>query len=122
MTEYRPGVCNIDRRGRRRRLVYAAGGFAAAAVYVVVVAVADVPSLLVAGAFVPLAVGFEWAQQAYTAFCVRLALAGRHDADGGVEPAEDPGALREDRVQAAKITAAAVALAAATTGLIVVAL
>lgn len=136
MSGYEPGVCNVGRPQRRRRWAYAGVGFGAAALYLAGYAVGLVPGEVLVGVFVPLTVGFEWALQAYTAFCVRLALVGRYDFrgdgadDGGTGDdrgtgsagaVDDPGARREDRVEAARITGVAVLLGAvATAGLVAV--
>ncbi|MFB6139524.1 MAG: hypothetical protein ABEJ26_03715 [Halosimplex sp.] len=121
MSTYRPASCNIGRRQRARRLSVALVGFAAAAGYLVAVAVGALPRSLLVGVFVPLAVGFEWAIQASTSFCVRLALLNRYDfrtGDGGTAGSVSDSAHRKaDHEYAAKITVAAVALAGAATAL-----
>lgn len=97
-------------------------GFGAALLLVLGYVADVVPGPLLVAVFVPLAVGFEWGLQAYTSFCVRLALVGRYDlrGDGGdAGEVSDPSARRDDRLQAAKITCAAVLLAGVTTGLLV---
>ena len=85
MNEYEPATCNIGRGERRRRAVVSAVAFGAAVLYLWLCVVADVPTVLFGGVFVPLAIGFEWAIQAHAAFCVRLALLDRYDfrSDGG---------------------------------------
>ncbi|MEF8852976.1 MAG: hypothetical protein V5A44_11575 [Haloarculaceae archaeon] len=115
--EYRPAACNIGRGGRRRRLVISALAFGVAVVHLSVCLVAGLPKSVVAGVFVPLAVGFEWAIQASTAFCVRLALLNRYDLrpDGGTGTVSDPAARRADRDKAVKITVVSVGLAAGVT-------
>ncbi len=101
----------------------AAVAFVGAAVYVGAVVAGVVPEVLLVGVFVPLAVGFEWAIQASTGFCVRLAFLNRYDfstGDGGGKTGAvgDPEHRRADHEYAAKITVAAVAFAAATTALV----
>lgn len=126
MSTYQPGVCNIGDPQRRRRLWAAAAAFGVAVLYVVAYAMGYVPAALLPGVFVPLAVGFEYALQAYTAFCVRLALLNRYDFrrtdDGAAGSVSDPTARRADRIQAAKITVVAVLLSAVSTLVVVVAL
>ncbi|MFB6101728.1 MAG: hypothetical protein ABEJ73_04110 [Haloplanus sp.] len=123
---YRPGQCNIGRRQRRRRAALAGGGFLVAAVIVAAYLVGVIPRLLLASVFVPLAVAFEWAIQAYEAFCVRLALLGRYDfsgADDGDRGAVSaPGNQRADQLYALKISVVSVALAASVTAVIVLVL
>ncbi|MFB6173631.1 MAG: hypothetical protein ABEI39_03225 [Halobacteriales archaeon] len=121
MSTYQPAACNISRRGRVRRLAVAVVAFAVAVAYVGAVAVDLLPEPLLVGAFVPLAVGFEWGFQAATSFCVRLALANRYDfrPDGGAAGAvTDPDHRRADHEYAAKLTVAACALAGASTVLV----
>jgi hypothetical protein len=121
---YQPAVCNIGRRQRRRRLAYAGAGFGAAALYLLGYAGGVVPGEMLVGVFVPLMVGFEWGVQAYTSFCVRLALTGRYDfrgEDGRAGTVTDEGARREDRVEAARITAVSVVLGAVATAVLVAA-
>jgi hypothetical protein len=119
VSTYRPGSCNIGERQRKRRIGVAAAAFTAAAAYAGAVAVGALADPLLVGVFVPLAVGFEWALQASTGFCVRLALLDRYDfrsADGGAAgTVTDPSHRRADHEYAAKITVTAVALAGATT-------
>lgn len=125
MSGYEAGYCNIGRRQRRRRLTVSAGAFGVAVLYVLAYLVGSVPSPLLVAVFIPLSVGFEWGLQAYTSFCVRLALLNRYDfrGDGGESgTVTDRGARRADQWQAARITGAALALAAATTGVLVLAL
>lgn len=126
MTGYQPGVCNIGRRQRLGRAGIAAVAFAVTGGLVGAYALALVPEVLLVAAFVPLALGFEWAFQAYESFCVRLALLGRYDfsgaSDDGVGRVADPGDRRADQVHAAKITAASVLLAAVATYTLVVTL
>lgn len=118
---YRPGHCNIGSRQRRSRLTVSLAGFAVALLAVLAVASGYLPRELLVGVFVPLAVGYEWGLQAWTAFCVRLALLNRYDfGRGATGTVSDPAAQHDDQVQAVKITAAALLLAAVTTGLIVV--
>jgi hypothetical protein len=76
------------------------------------------PSELLVAVFVPLAVGYEWGIQAYTAFCVRLAVRHRYafDAKGTVTDADDQ---RDDQVQALKITCVSLVLALVTTAIVV---
>ncbi len=70
--------------------------------------------------FVPLAIGYEWGLQAYTAFCVRLAVANRYSFGRGASGiVSDPAAQHNDRLQALKITVASLLLAIGTTGLVV---
>jgi hypothetical protein len=124
MTEYQPGRCNIGRRQRRRRLAVAGVAFGLAALVAAGYVAGALPIPALGAVFVLLALGFEWGIQAYAAFCVRLAVLSRYDfrGDGGeAGTVTDPRARYDDRVQAAKITAAAVALAGATTGLLAVA-
>ena len=119
MTGYQPGYCNIGRQQRRRRLRVAGAAFVAAGLYVLAYLWGLLPSPLLVAVFVPLAVGFEWGLQAYTGFCVRLALLNRYDftrGDGtGTGTVTAPDARRADQLQAAVITGAAVVFAAATT-------
>ncbi len=74
------------------------------------------------GVFVPLAFCFEWVIQAHTGFCVRLALLNGHNfsgAGGSAGRVTDATDRREDRLQAAKVTAVAVTVAAVTTAALV---
>jgi hypothetical protein len=122
MSEYEPGYCNIGRPQRRRRLAYAGLAFAATAVGVFGVAVGWIPRQLLIAAFVTLTIGFEMLIQAHTSFCVRLALLNRYDfrGDGGSrDRVTDSEARNADQVYATKITAISLALAAVTTGLLV---
>ncbi|WP_254544549.1 hypothetical protein [Halomarina pelagica] len=120
MNDYDPGHCNIGRAERWRRYRYAAVGFVGAVAYLVVIVAAGAPNALVLGLFVPLALGLEWLVQARTAFCVRLALAGRYDftGSGGTRGlVRSPANRRADargalRVTVFSITAAGVATAA----------
>jgi hypothetical protein len=123
---YQPAVCNIGRRQRRRRVAYAGAGFGGAALYLLGYAGGVVPGEMLVGVFVPLMVGFEWGLQAYTSFCVRLALTGQYDfrdeaGDGPAGTVTDEGAHREDRVEAARITAVSVVLGAVATAVLVAA-
>lgn len=121
MNEYEPATCNIGRGERRRRAVVSAVAFGAAVLYLSLCVVADVPTALFGGVFVPLAIGFEWAIQAHAAFCVRLALLNRYDfrSDGGeVGEVADPQSEWADQTRAAKITVAALVLAGITTAVI----
>lgn len=121
--EYRPGYCNIGRYKRRQRLRVALLGFAVAGAYVVAYLAGFVPGPLLVAVFVPLSVGFEWGLQAYTSFCVRLALLNRYDLRGSGGTTGDvsrPDARHADQVQALKISVAAVVSAAALTALLVV--
>lgn len=118
---YRPGHCNIGARQRRSRLVASFAGFALALLVVLAVASGSLPRELLVGVFVPLAVGYEWGLQASSAFCVRLAVLSRYDfGPGATGTVADPDARRVDQVQAVKITAIAVLLAAVTTAFLVV--
>jgi hypothetical protein len=122
VTGYQPGYCNIGRRQRRRRLRRGAVAFGGAAAYVVASLLGVVPSVLLVGVFVPLSFGFEWVIQAYTGFCVRLALLSRYDftgSGGSTGSVTDATDRREDQLQAAKITAVAVVVAAVTTAVLV---
>ncbi|MFB6302701.1 MAG: hypothetical protein ABEH78_07570 [Haloferacaceae archaeon] len=118
MSGYRPGYCNIGRRQRRRRLAIGLATLLLAAAYAAACLAGALPEVLLAAVFVPLAVGFEYLFQAHGAFCVRLALAGRYDfsdreGEGPAGAVADPRDRRADRVRAAKLSAAAVGLAAA---------
>ncbi|MFB6269207.1 MAG: hypothetical protein ABEH83_04630 [Halobacterium sp.] len=115
MSEYRPGRCNIGSDQRRRRAGIAAVAFAVAAALVAGVAAGVLAGPLVLAAFVPLAVGFEWAFQSSQAFCVRLALAGEFAFGDDTGSVDDPAARRADQLYAAHITAASVLLAGAVT-------
>ncbi|WP_435125562.1 hypothetical protein [Halobaculum sp. D14] len=125
MSGYQPGRCNIGGRQRRKRALVAAVSFVAAAAIVAAYLVGRIPEELLVAVFVPLSVGFEWAFQAYEAFCVRLALLGRYNfcSDDGDEAERgdvtDPSHQQADRMFAAKITVVSVALAAAVTVLLV---
>lgn len=116
MSAYRPGYCNIGREQRRRRLTFAGVAFAAAALYVVGYVLGVVPAPLLVAVFVPLAVGFEWGIQAYAGFCVRLALLNRYRFGKEAGDVSDRQDRRADRLQAAKVTGAALVAAAVTTG------
>lgn len=122
MSGYHPGYCNIGRRQRRKRLLVAIVAFLAALVYLLAYSEGLLPPPLLIGVFIPLSIGFEWFIQAYTAFCVRLALLNRYNfrGDGGeAGTVSDPHSQRVDQVQAAKITSVAIGLAAVTTGILV---
>lgn len=119
MSGYQPGYCNIGNRQRRQRLLVAVAAFAVAALYVLAYIEELLPLPLLGGVFIPLSIGFEWGLQAYTSFCVRLALLNRYDFRG--ERGGDSGAIfdssarQADHIQAVKITGTAVSLAALTT-------
>ena len=120
MSSYQPASCNIGRRQRKRRLAVAVAAFAVAVAYLGAIAAGSLPEALLVGAFVPLAVGFEWGVQAVTSFCVRLALVNRYDfrSDGGTAGSvTDPSDRKADHEYAARITVVACALAGATTAL-----
>lgn len=123
MSTYQPGRCNIGPHQRRRRLGVALAAAVVAVGYALVCIVGPVPELLLLGVFIPLSVAFEWGIQAYTAFCVRLALLNRYDFGGAPEGEEgevsEAAAQHEDHVYAAKITVVAVTLAAVTTVLLI---
>ncbi len=122
MSGYQPGYCNIGRQQRRRRLAYAVVAFGATGVGVLGVVVELIPRQLLLAAFVTLALGFEMLIQAYSSFCVRLALLSRYDfrGEGGrAGRVENAKARHADQVYAAKITAASLALAAVSTALLV---
>lgn len=125
-SEYRPGACNIGRRQRRERALVSVAGFVTAAVIVAAYLAGGIPGVFLVVVFVPLAVGFEWAIQAYTSFCVVLAARGRYDfsgEEGGSAGAvSSSAAQRADEVMAVKVTGAAIAVAAAVTAGVVVAL
>ncbi|GGL62104.1 hypothetical protein [Halocalculus aciditolerans] len=118
---YRPGYCNIGREQRRQRYLVSAAAFGAAAVYVAAYLAGYLAEPLLLGVFIPLSIGYEWLLQAYTAFCVRLAFRHRYDFSGdatcdcGAGRVSDAEARRADQLQATKITAVAVLLAAVTT-------
>lgn len=118
MSGYQPGRCNIGRRQRTRRAAIAVAAFVVAALYVAAYIAGFVPEMLLLGVFVPLFIGFEWALQAYNAFCVHLALLGRYDFHNGNDDrgdVNDPTNREADRIHAVKITASAVVAAAAVT-------
>lgn len=122
MSGYQPGYCNIGHQQRRRRLAYAAISFLVTAGGVLARVAGLVPRPLLVTAFIPLSLGFEMVIQAYTSFCVRLALLNRYDfrGNGGdTGRVTDSDARHTDQVYAAKITLVSVALAAVSTGLIV---
>jgi hypothetical protein len=123
VSAYQPGQCNIGSRQRRRRLLVAGAGFGAAGLTTLAYVAGAVPAPALLAVFAFLTVGFEWGLQAYRAFCVRLAMLSRYDfrGDGGdAGPVTDPGARRDDRVQALRFTLVALALAALVTGLLFV--
>ncbi|WP_181687298.1 hypothetical protein [Halorhabdus salina] len=123
MSGYQPGACNIGPVQRRRRATIAAIAFALALGWTVGTAVGLLPEPVFVGVFVPLSIGFEWGLQAYTAFCVRLALLDRYDfrgTGGEAKPVTEWTDRRADDLQAAKLAAAGVACGAASTALLVV--
>jgi hypothetical protein len=118
---YRPGVCNIGRTEQRRRYRYAALGALATVGYLAAVIVVDAPTALVLGAFVPLALAYEFFVQARTQFCVRFALLGRYDftgSGGGTGQVTTPENRRADTTTAAKVTGFSVVAAGLTTALL----
>ena len=122
MSTYEPGVCNIGSQQRRKRAAVALLGFLVAGAVVALYVANYVPTPLFLGVFIPLAIGFEWGIQAYTSFCVRLAVLNRYNFGPGssdAKPVDDPEARQVDELQAVKITAIAIALAALTTLLLV---
>ena len=114
-SSYEPGVCNIGRGEQFQRYVYAALAGVAAVAYVVVAVLLNVPSALLAGVFVPLALAVEWAVQARTSFCVRFALLGRYDTGNGGGEVDGREARREDIRQSVRITVLSIAIAAVVT-------
>lgn len=114
-SSYEPGVCNIGRGEQFQRYVYAALAGVASVAYVAVAVLLDVPSALLAGVFVPLALAVEWLVQARTAFCVRFALLGRYDTGDGGGEVTSPEARRADVRQSVRITVLSIAIAAAAT-------
>lgn len=115
MSGYYPGHCNIGERERRRRALVAVGAFLAAGLYVYLCVAGPVPETLLVAVFFPLGVGFEWGLQAYDAFCVRLALLGEYRFGGETGEVEVPENRHVDQRHAAKLTAAAILLAALST-------
>ncbi|MCD2199747.1 hypothetical protein LPA44_07535 [Halobacterium sp. KA-4] len=122
MTDYRPGQCNIGSEQRQRRARIAALAFLTAAVVVAAYLAGALPEPLLLVVFVPLAVGFEWAFQAYESFCVRLALAGQYAFGDDREEVPDAANRRTDQLYAAKITVTSVLLSALVTAALVFAL
>lgn len=89
-----------------------------ALVYGLVVAIANLPSFLLLGIFVPVMLSAEWAIESRRSFCVRLAVAGRHkfgDDDGVVE---DRHSQQIDARTAVRISALAAFIGAAVTTLV----
>lgn len=117
-SQYEAGVCNIGGSERRRRRRYAAVAVAVAIVYLVVVLVSSLPTLLLVGLFVPLAIGFEMALQARQAFCASLALSGEYAFDDERGQVADPDARRTDRAAGLKFTVLGIAGGAVTTTLV----
>jgi hypothetical protein len=122
VTDYRPGQCNIGSEQRQRRARIAALAFLTAAVVVAAYLAGGLPEPLLLVVFVPLAVGFEWAFQAYESFCVRLALAGQYAFGDDREEVPDAANRRTDQLYAAKITVTSVLLSALVTAALVFAL
>lgn len=112
---YEPGVCNIGRDEQLQRYVYASLAGVAAVAYVAVAMVLDVPSALLAGVFVPLALAVEWAVQARASFCVRFALLGRYDTGDGGGEVTGREARRADVRQSVRITVLSIVIAGLAT-------
>jgi hypothetical protein len=117
-TPYEPGVCNIGRAEQFQRYTYAGVAAVVAAVYLGACLLLGLPSALLAGVFVPLALAVEWFVQARTAFCVRFALLGRYDTGDGGGEVTDSGARRADVRQSIRITALSIGIAALATAAI----
>ena len=117
-TEHRPGRCNIGRQQRRKRAGIAGVALTGAGALMAAVAVGVLPRSFVLAVFVPLTVGFEWAFQASQSVCVRLALIGTYAFGDDTGSVGDPVSRRDDRLYAAKLTAASVLLAGATTAVL----
>jgi len=116
--QYEAGVCNIGGAERRKRRRYAGVAFGVAAAYLLVVLVSSLPTLLLAGLFVPLSVGFEMALQARRAFCVSLALSGEYAFDDESGPVSAADARATDRAAGLKLAALGLGGGAVTTGLV----
>lgn len=117
-SQYEAGVCNIGGNERRRRRRYAAVAFVAALAYLVVVLASSLPTLLLVGLFVPLAIGFEMALQARRAFCASLALSGEYAFDDERGQVADSDARRTDRAAGLKLTVLGIAGGAVTTAVV----
>jgi hypothetical protein len=115
-TSYEPGVCNIGRAEQSQRYTYAGVAAVVAVGYLGACLLLDLPSALLAGVFVPLALAVEWFVQARTSFCVRFALLGRYDAPSGdVGEVTDRENRRADVRQSVRITALSIGVAALAT-------
>lgn len=111
MVQYEPGVCNIGARERRRRRWLGVTGFVLAAVYVAVVLYAELPAVLLLGAFAFLLPGFMGVLQDRAKFCAGFAVREQYDFSGsGGESGfvRDKSAVPKDRVNATKQVLAAV--------------
>lgn len=117
-SRYRPGACNIGGSERRRRYRYAAVAFGAAAAYLAAVLLADAPTVLLVGLFVPFSLGTEWALQARRSFCASLALSGRYSFEGDEGTVADADAHRSDRNAGLVFAGVGLAVGTVATGVV----
>jgi len=118
MSQYRPGVCNIGREERRKRRTAGALSFVAAAAYTLFVIGTGRPAGLLLGTFPFLFGGFVGAVQHRMGFCAAFGALARYDlsgSGGGTGTVGDRAAVRQDRVRAFQVIAAAMAAAIVTT-------
>ncbi len=96
MTEYEPGVCNIDRSGQRKRYMLGASGLLTGLLLASANFLTSVSDLIFVGVAVLLFIGFEGTLQGYKSFCVAHASKGTYQTEEGEEEVEDEEARRKD--------------------------
>lgn len=97
MTEYEPGVCNIDESGERKRYTLGASGLATGLLLASANFLTSVSDLIFVGVAVLLFIGFEGMLQGYKSFCVAHASKGTYQTEEGDEQkVEDEEARKKD--------------------------
>lgn len=118
MTEYEPGVCNIDEEGQRKRYILGASGLVSGLLLASANFLTSVSDLIFVGVAVLLFIGFEGTLQGYKSFCVAHASKGTYQTEEGEEQKiedeedrkKDMDASKKLHLQAALLTIVATAI------------
>ena len=119
--EYQPGVCNIGPTQQRRRLLLGVGSLLVAAGFVAAAVALAWPRWSLIAAVVPLYGAAMGALQYRERFCIGFAGMGVFDVGDGANEIQNEAALAADRKKAVRLNAKAMALGAAGTVVVFVA-